>query len=160
MLEIGADIINDITAGRDPAMIPLVAASNAGYIVMHMQGTPQTMQRHPSYGDVITEIRSFLVARVRAARHAGIAQVWADPGFGFGKTTHHTYQLLAGLDALQDVGAPLLVGLSRKSMFWRECDATPLDVLPAVSAAHLWATLAGAEVLRTYDVGAARQVVR
>jgi len=159
MLGYGADMINDITAGSDPSMIPLVARHGASYVAMHMQGTPQTMQIAPTYTNVVSEVHDFLQARVATARAAGIRTVWADPGFGFGKTIQHNYQLLAGLAKLGDVGAPLAVGLSRKSMFWRRLRVTPLDVLPAVSAAHLYAILAGARMLRVHDVGPARQVI-
>ncbi len=160
MLDYGVDMINDITGGSDQRLLSLVARHGAGYIAMHMQGTPQTMQIAPSYTDVVSEVRSFLRAKVATARSSGIEEVWADPGFGFGKTIQHNYQLLAGLSRLRDVGAPLAVGLSRKSMFWRRLQVTPLDVLPAVSAAHLFAILAGARMLRVHDVGPAKQAMQ
>jgi dihydropteroate synthase len=160
MLQLGAQMINDITAGRDPRMMSVVAHHDASYIAMHMQGTPQTMQADPRYGSVVPEVRAFLTERLATARGLGISDVWIDPGFGFGKTSEHNYALLAHLPSVVDVGAPVVVGLSRKSMFWRGLDLGPLDVLPATSAAHLWAILCRVRMLRVHDVAAARQVLR
>lgn len=158
-LDAGARIVNDISAGRDPAMFALVAEAGAGYVAMHMQGVPQTMQADPRYGDVVAEIADYLAERLATARAAGITRLWCDPGFGFGKTLEHNFALLAHLDAFTGLGAPVLVGLSRKGMFWRLLDADPGSVLPATSAAHLVALQAGVDVIRVHDVAAAAQVL-
>jgi dihydropteroate synthase len=160
MLDLGANMINDISAGSDPRMLPLVVSHRASYIAMHMQGTPKTMQLAPSYVDVVGDIHSFLKERVALARVAGVGDIWIDPGFGFGKTIDDNYALLANLHKFADIGAPLVVGLSRKSMFWRLFGVGPSDVIPAASAAHLWSLGQGAMMLRVHDVAAAKQVVR
>lgn len=115
----GATIINDVTAGSgDPAMFPLAARACAGMILMHMQGTPRTMQAAPTYIDVVAEVRDYLVARMAAAEAAGIprAQLILDPGIGFGKAPAHNVQLLQHIDALVALGPPVMVGISRKSL--------------------------------------------
>ena len=114
----GAAMINDINALRAPGALAVVAASDAAVCLMHMQGTPGTMQQHPSYGAVVAEVKAFLLERVEAVRAAGIPlqRISIDPGFGFGKTTAHNVALLAGLGCLAGLGLPILVGISRKSM--------------------------------------------
>jgi dihydropteroate synthase len=160
MLDYGVNMINDITGGSDNQMLRAVARYRAGYIVMHMQGNPQTMQIAPQYEHVVTEVHDFLRERVSRAHEAGIQEVWADPGFGFGKTLQHNYQLLACLAELTDLGVPVTVGLSRKSMFWRPLQESTHAVVPAVCAANLFAVLAGARMLRVHDVGPAKQVIQ
>jgi hypothetical protein len=114
----GVDIVNDVCALQEPNALEIVAASNVGVCLMHMQGRPQTMQQDPQYQDVVEDVCDFLKLRLAAAEHAGIAKakITLDPGFGFGKRTAHNLALLDGLSTLKKLGAPLLIGLSRKSV--------------------------------------------
>ncbi|MCU1371353.1 MAG: putative dihydropteroate synthase [Ilumatobacteraceae bacterium] len=158
-IERGVSIINDICGGRDPGLVDLAAEHGATYIVMHMQGTPQTMHRSPRYDDVVGEVREYLARQVAALRARGVRDVWCDPGFGFGKTIEHNFELLARLAEITgSIDAPTMVGLSRKSMFWRPLDVRPEEAEAASSAAHLAAIRAGASMIRVHDVAAARQV--
>jgi dihydropteroate synthase len=161
-LDAGATIVNDVSAGRaDPAMLGLVAAAGAGYVAMHMQGEPRTMQVDPTYDDVVRDVGAFLAERVRAARAAGIGEesVLADPGIGFGKTLGQNLDLLAALpDLTAAAGAPLLVGTSRKSFLGRlvgEDDPAARD--DATLATVVWALERGAAVVRVHDVRGAVQ---
>jgi dihydropteroate synthase len=167
-LEAGATIVNDVSAGRnDPQMLELVAARGAGFVAMHMQGSPRDMQRDPRYADVLGEVREFLCERIGAALAAGIARerIWIDPGIGFGKTLEHNLALLAGLGRLVELGQPLLVGVSRKSFLGaleqragRPASA-PHERLGGTLAASLWAARAGASILRAHDVAPLRQAL-
>ncbi len=159
-LQAGADMVNDIAAGDDdPRMWEVVADHGVPYIMMHKQGTPQDMQRNPTYGDVVRDILRYFVQKIGAARQRGIHDLILDPGFGFGKTLSHNYELLRRLDAFSIFPYPLLVGLSRKSMIWKAAHTTPDDALPGTSALHALALIRGADILRVHDVGAARQVI-
>ncbi|MEM0998758.1 MAG: dihydropteroate synthase [Bacteroidota bacterium] len=161
MLETGAHLINDISAGTlDSAMLATVADFAAPYLLMHMQGNPQTMQKNPRYTDVVDEVYQFLVARVKAARKAGIHDLVVDPGFGFGKRLEHNYELFRNLNKFKALGLPMLVGLSRKSMIYRLFSTTPEDVLELASALHLQALAAGANILRVHDVRPAARIAR
>lgn len=163
-LDAGADIVNDISALRfDAAMAPLVAAEKVPVVLMHMQGTPRTMQHEPRYGDVVREVRDFLAGQLFEAMDAGIAQemVVLDPGIGFGKTIEHNLQLLRGLPALAALGQPLLVGASRKAFLGRILRLEkPADRLEGSLAAAVAAVLAGANILRVHDVGETCKAVR
>jgi len=163
-LEEGADAVNDVSAGRlDGAMLPLVAAAGVPVILMHMQGTPETMQLAPSYTDVVREVTGFLAERARAARAAGVAaeQIVVDPGIGFGKTVEHNCRLLRRLDLVAALGYPVLVGVSRKGFIGRLLgDAPPAGRLHGTAAAVALAVAAGARLVRVHDVGAMRDVVR
>ncbi len=142
-------------------MLPLVASRRAGVVLMHMQGTPATMQVAPSYaGDVVTEVAAFLRARLEAACAAGIDpdRIWLDPGIGFGKTSDHNLALLAGLARLRTLGRPLVIGASRKRFLAAGPD-TPDDRLAASLAAATLAAAHGASVVRTHDVGATRRAL-
>ena len=161
-LAVGADMVNDVSAGRfDAGMLPLVAARGAAIVLMHMQGTPATMQDAPSYGDVVAEVAGFLAARAAAARAAGIApeRIWLDPGIGFGKRPAHNLALLAGLERLVELGHPIVVGASRKG-FLGALSGDPVDArLPASLAAAVLAAADGARVVRAHDVGATRSAL-
>ncbi len=160
-VEAGAALVNDIGAGLlDAAMLPTVAALGVPYIAMHMQGTPRTMQQAPQYSDVTAEVAQFLSDRLAAARAAGIADVVLDPGFGFGKTTAHNHALLHGLERIAALGAPVLVGLSRKRMINEVLDTTPADALNGTTVLHTVALLKGAAILRVHDVKEAMQAVQ
>jgi len=158
----GASMVNDVNALRAPGALEAVAASDAGTCLMHMQGNPQTMQDDPRYGDVVAEVRDFLAGRVRAAERAGVGRerIVADPGFGFGKKTEHNLALLRHLDALQELGVPLLVGLSRKSVLGgiTRRDVAEERVHASVAAAML-AVAKGAAILRVHDVRATRDAL-
>lgn len=155
----GADIVNDISAGTlDPMLIPTVAELQVPYILMHIQGTPQTMQLQPEYNDVATEVLDFLSQKVATLRSAGIRDIIIDPGFGFGKTIAHNYALLRELHTYRQVlQLPLLAGVSRKSMIYKLLNITAEESLPATTALHLFALQQGADILRVHDVREAVQ---
>ena len=155
-LELGVDIVNDIGALRAPGAEALVAASDAGVCLMHMQGEPRSMQRAPHYDDVVAEVAGFLRARVDALRARGVAaaRLCVDPGFGFGKTLEHNVSLARGLRAIAALGQPLLVGVSRKSMIGGMAGRAPAERLPGSLAAALACVAAGARVVRVHDVAA------
>ena len=154
-LDAGADIVNDISALRfDPAMVSLLAAEKVPVVLMHMQGTPRTMQQEPHYGDVVREVRDFLAAQLYEAMDAGIAPdtIILDPGIGFGKTIAHNLELLRGLPVLAALGQPLLVGASRKAFIGKLLNLAPDERLEGSLAAAVAAALAGANILRVHDV--------
>ena len=154
-LDDGADIINDISALRfDPTMISLVAEQKVPVVLMHMQGTPQTMQQEPHYGDVVREVRDFLATQLYATMDAGVAPeaIILDPGIGFGKTIEHNLKLLRGLSVLAALGQPLLVGVSRKAFIGKILNSPPDERLEGSVAAAVAAALAGANILRVHDV--------
>lgn len=156
----GAAIINDTTAAGDPAMRRVMAETGAGVVLMHMQGTPRTMQENPTYRDVVAEVRDFLVERARGAEAAGVprSSIVVDPGIGFGKTTEHNLELLRRLGELVATGYPVMVGASRKAFLGRITgidDPSRRDVATAATTAL--AVAAGAAVCRVHDPGASRQ---
>jgi dihydropteroate synthase len=161
-LRAGATIVNDVSAGiADPDMLGVVSAAGAGYVAMHMQGGPRTMQTAPHYDDVVGEVAEFLVGRLDAARGAGVADdaLMADPGIGFGKTTEHNLELLASLpELIAAVGVPVLVGTSRKSFLGRIVDEPdPAARDDATLATVVWALERGATMVRVHDVRGAVQ---
>lgn len=157
-IEAGATIVNDITS----SLHPVAASRGVGWVAMHMQGRPQTMQTRPRYHDVVAEVVDFLVQRALTARADGVAEVWVDPGIGFGKTSHHNWTLLAELDRLVATGWPVTVGTSRKSFLGSalaSADATPNptavdDRLEGSVATATHAAVAGAAMVRVHDVAA------
>ncbi len=155
-LDAGAVLVNDVTAGRgDPWMLPLVAERGAAVCLVHMRGTPRTMQDDPSYGDVVGEVRDHLAERLEAAVAAGIPEerVILDPGIGFGKTLAHNLALLAGVPVLADLGRPVLIGVSRKGMFDRLLGGRAVEErMPGSVGAGLATVARGAAVLRVHDV--------
>ncbi|HEY6240292.1 MAG TPA: dihydropteroate synthase [Burkholderiales bacterium] len=154
----GAAMINDIGALRSPGAIETVAATDAGVCLMHMQGEPRTMQHEPCYGDVVAEVRAFLARRVAAAEAHGIARerIVIDPGFGFGKTVEHNFELLRHLDQFVEMGLPVMAGWSRKSTLGALTGRGPAERLAASIAAALLAVQLGATILRVHDVAATR----
>src|SRR5690606_30231293 len=142
----GADIINDVRALQEPGAMEIVAQSKAGVCLMHMQGLPQNMQDDPQYEDVVAEVRAFLATRLTAAREAGIAdeRIVLDPGFGFGKRTVHNVALLRELQSLAELGRPLLVGLSRKSVLGQMTGGDVYVRLHASIAASVLSVMKGA----------------
>lgn len=159
--EYGVSIINDIAGGQlDAAMFDTIARLGVPYVLMHMQGTPQTMQREPHYDDVVAEVFQTLARGAQRLHAMGAADVILDPGFGFGKTVAQNYDLLAHLDELVALGLPVLVGVSRKSMIWRLVGGGPEDALNGTTAIHAIALMKGASILRVHDVKAAVEAVR
>jgi dihydropteroate synthase len=157
----GADMINDIAALQAPGALDAVAASTAAVCLMHMQGEPRTMQAHPHYEDVVTEVADFLAARAAACAAAGIhgARVVIDPGFGFGKTLDHNLALLRSLERFKELGFPVLAGLSRKSMLGVVTGKAVADRTVASAAAALLAAEHGAAIVRVHDVAATRDAL-
>ena len=158
----GADIVNDISALQESGALEIVSASNVGVCLMHMQGTPQTMQADPKYKDVVAEVRAFLSERMRVAIAAGIAadSIVLDPGFGFGKRTVHNLALLRGLQSLADLGRPLLVGLSRKSVLGQIIGGDVDSRLHASMAATVISAMKGARIVRVHDVKATADALK
>lgn len=157
-LAAGAQVINDVSGFEDEAMVRAVAQAGAGAVVMHMRGVPQTMQHDTRYGDLVSEVRDYLAVQVARLRAAGVAQIWADPGIGFGKSATQCAQLIAQLGAFESLGVPLYVGASRKSFIPALAGACAPDARIGGSlAAAGAAVLAGARVLRVHDVAATRQ---
>ena len=152
----GADIVNDVRALQEPNSLEIVAQSNVGVCLMHMQGTPQTMQLEPHYVDVVSVVKQFLVDRMNAALAHGIvkSRILLDPGFGFGKTRAHNIALIQHLDDLNVIGLPLLVGLSRKSVLGSITGADEGQRLYASIAASVISAMKGAKILRVHDVKA------
>jgi dihydropteroate synthase len=154
-LDAGAVLVNDVTAGQaDPALLPLVAERGAAVCLVHMRVAPRTMQADPRYGDVVAEVRDHLARRAEAAVAAGVPEerILLDPGIGFGKTLEHNLALLAHIPDLAALGRPILVGVSRKSMFGHLLGREVAERMPASVAAGLAAVAGGAAVLRVHDV--------
>ncbi len=154
----GAAMINDVGALSSPGALEAVAASDAGVCLMHMQGEPRTMQREPRYGDVVAEVRAFLAERVAAVEARGIARerIVIDPGFGFGKTVAHNFELLRNLYRFAEMGLPVMAGWSRKSTLGAITGRGAGDRLAASIAAALLAVQHGATIVRVHDVAATR----
>lgn len=158
----GASLINDVNALRAPGALAAVAASGAAACLMHMRGDPRTMQEAPRYEDVVAEVSAFLQERIEAAVGAGIGRerLLADPGFGFGKNLGHNIDLLRHLERLKDLGVPVLVGMSRKSMLGAIAERGTGRRLHASVAAAILAVLKGAKVVRVHDVEATKDALR
>lgn len=158
----GADMINDVNALRDDGAIQVISQSTASVCLMHMQGRPETMQSAPQYQRVTDEVISFLSQRINACEAAGIdkSRIWVDPGFGFGKTQQHNYQLLNELSAFERLEVPILVGVSRKSMIGHVTGRLPQDRLAGSLGAAMIALMHGASVLRVHDVAETVDIVK
>jgi dihydropteroate synthase len=164
-VEAGASIINDVGANReDDAMWRLVAESGAGYVAMHMQGKPETMQVSPKYDDVVGEVKDFFAERLERLERAGVKaeQVVLDVGFGFGKTLEHNLQLLMGMGSFTSLGRPLMIGVSRKSFLRKVAKMTDTDsdTLTVAGAFTIMAAQAGVQFFRTHDVAKTVQMLR
>jgi dihydropteroate synthase len=159
----GADIVNDISALRfDPEMVAVLAAEKVPVVLMHMQGTPQTMQAEPRYDNVLREVQDFLTARARFALAAGVerGKIILDPGIGFGKTLDHNLTLLRGLPSLASLGHPLLIGASRKAFIGKILDVQPDERLEGSLAAAVAAVFGGAHIIRVHDVKETSRALR
>jgi dihydropteroate synthase len=161
-LDAGAEIVNDVTALRgDPDLASLCAERRCGVVLMHMLGTPRTMQEDPRYDDVVDDVKRFLADRIEVAVDAGIAEerIWVDPGIGFGKTLVHNLELLRRLGELGELERPIVIGTSRKSFVGKLTGRDVTDRLGGTIASNVLALAGGADVFRVHDVAAARQAL-
>ena len=159
--EYGVALINDISGGElDEAMFRTVAGLRVPYLLMHMRGTPHTMQRHTDYADLMEEVMLYFARKVRELRLLGVNDIILDPGFGFSKTLEQNYRLMHHLEEFAVFELPLLVGVSRKSMIYRLLDATPEESLNGTTVLNTFALLHGADILRVHDVRQAVEAVR
>ncbi len=165
-LQAGASMVNDVSGLRDPAMRKVCADQGCEVAIMHMRGEPRTMQLSPTYKDVVSEVRAYLLAQAIEAEHAGInpAKIWLDPGIGFGKTLNHNLKLVKHLDKLVDTGYQILVGASRKSFLGKilsgEAAPAPVDErLEGTLVVHAIAQAAGVKMIRAHDVPQARRAI-
>lgn len=158
--EYGVAIINDISSGdMDAEMFPMMARLNVPYIIMHMQGTPQTMQKDPHYENFLKEVFEYFSRKVGMLQELGVKDVIVDPGFGFGKTISHNYELLAALDEFKIFDLPILVGVSRKSMIYKYLDTSSDEALNGTTVIHTLALERGANILRVHDVKEAVEAI-
>jgi len=166
-LQSGAQIVNDVTALSDPYMASVCAESKCIVCLMHMKGTPRTMQQNPQYEDVVQEVRDFLLAKAKAAEQSGTNKecIWIDPGIGFGKTINHNLDLLQHLDEFVETGYPVLIGTSRKSFIGKVLGCNN-EILPSdqrlegTLATQVWAQIRGAKIIRAHDVPEAARAIR
>jgi dihydropteroate synthase len=160
-VDAGADMVNDISAGEmDKQMLSTVAAINVPYVAMHMKGTPETMQQNATYEDVTKEVVDYFIHKMEACKNAGIKDIIIDPGFGFGKTIEHNFQLLKKLEVLKIFNVPVLAGLSRKSTIYKTLQLSAEESLNGTTVLNTIAITKGAAVLRVHDVKEAMQVIQ
>lgn len=160
-VQAGADIVNDISAGdMDATMLATVAGLRVPFIAMHMQGNPDTMQQNPHYENIAKEVVDYFIAKTAQCKEAGIVDVILDPGFGFGKTITHNFQLLKQMEVLQLFHLPVLAGLSRKSTIWRTLNITADEALNGTTVLNTIALTKGATILRVHDVKEAVETVK
>lgn len=158
---LGPVIVNDISGGTlDGEMFSLLAETGMPYVMTHIQGVPQTMQQHPVYGDVVKEVGCFFTERIARLNALGFDNIILDPGFGFGKTLAHNYELMNGMDRFAALGYPLLAGVSRKSMIYRLLGGGPEDALTGTTVLNTIALTKGAGILRVHDVREAVETVK
>jgi dihydropteroate synthase len=162
-LEAGAEIVNDVTALRaEPELAGLCAQRDCGLVLMHMRGTPRTMQENPTYDDVVDDVKAFLAERIEFATAAGVAEerIWIDPGIGFGKTVDHNLVLLRRLREVRGLGRPIVIGTSRKSFLGKLTGREVDERLGGTIASNVLALRAGADVFRVHDVAEVDQALR
>jgi dihydropteroate synthase len=160
-IEAGAAIVNDISAGEDDKdMLQTVARLNVPYIAMHKQGLPKTMQQNPQYTDVAEDLMDYFTKKTELCRSLGIKDLIIDPGFGFGKTLKHNYELMDKLSLFHQFNCPILIGVSRKSMICQLLKVDPKDALNGSTVLHTIAVLQGAHILRVHDVKQAVETVK
>lgn len=159
--EYGVAIVNDISGGEmDKDMFPIVARLGVPYVLMHMQGTPQNMQQQPRYDSLLEDIFRYFARKVQQLRDLGAKDIVLDPGFGFGKTLEHNYELLAHLEDFRIFGLPLLVGVSRKSMVYNLLGTTPAEALNGTTAVNTVCLMKGTDILRVHDVRQAVEAIK
>lgn len=159
-IKAGVDIINDISGAElDIEIMDVAAKYQTPYICMHMQGNPQTMQQNPTYENVSNEVYQFLHNKIQLLKSKNVVDVISDVGFGFGKTTAHNFELLKNLAIFQQLNAPTLVGISRKSMIYKTLNTTPENALNGTTALHMIALQNGANILRVHDVKEAKECI-
>ena len=161
-LDLGAEIVNDVTALRsEPELGALCAERDCGLVLMHMQGTPRTMQEDPTYDDVVDDVKAFLAERIAFATSQGVAEerIWVDPGIGFGKTVDHNLELLRRLGELAELGRPIVIGSSRKSFLGKLTGREVGERLGGTVASNVLALRAGADIFRVHDVAELRQAL-
>ena len=157
----GASIINDVSGWElDENMFPAITDLNVPYILMHMKGTPQTMQNEPEYNDVTLEVNEYFAKKIAQLKAAKVKDIILDPGFGFAKTLEHNYELFSKMEALGFGEFPLLVGISRKSMIYKLVDSTPQEALNGTSVLNMVALQKGAKILRVHDIKAAKETLQ
>lgn len=157
----GAHIINDISGGElDAEMFRTVAELRVPYILMHMKGTPQTMQQQARYGNVVNEVLDYFAEKTGQLTGLGVKDIILDPGFGFAKTTEHNFHLLDKLETFKILDFPLLAGMSRKGMIWKTLEITPHEALNGTTVVNTIALMKGARILRVHDVKAAVEAVK
>jgi dihydropteroate synthase len=157
----GASMVNDISAGKmDETMIATVASLRVPYILMHMKGTPETMQQNPDYEDVTREVLDFLIFETNALKKKGVFDIIIDPGIGFGKTIEHNFELLRHLSVFKILDRPILVGVSRKSTIWKTLGITAEEALNGTTVLNTVALMNGCSILRVHDVKEAAEAVK
>jgi dihydropteroate synthase len=157
----GIDMVNDISGGTfDPGMAPLIGKWDVPYVIMHIQGRPGNMQQNPTYKNVVEDIKEFFAKQINTFTEAGASNFILDPGFGFGKNDDHNYTLLANLHIFAEMGYPVLVGLSRKSMINRVLGTEVAEAMNGTSVVNTVAVMNGAKILRVHDVKEAVEVVK
>ena len=160
-VKLGANMINDIYGGRyDEGMLETIARLNVPYVMMHMKGEPKTMQHNPQYKDVVAEVAYFFQQQISKLRKMDFGQVLIDPGFGFGKTIDHNFEILRRLPEFQTLGCPVVAGLSRKSMIQKSLDVTASEAGNGTTVLQTIALLKGAVILRTHDIREAVQAIK
>jgi len=160
-IKAGADMINDISGGTmDKNMFTCVAKHNIPYVLMHLQGTPQTMQQNPHYSNVVNEVKMYFSDKINLLKAKGVAKIILDLGFGFGKTVEHNYELLKHLEEFKTFGLPILVGVSRKSMINKVLNISANEALNGTTVLNTVALLNGAKILRVHDVKEASEVIK
>ena len=158
---VGTDVINDISAGEmDKEMFPIIAELNIPYIMMHMKGNPQNMQNHPEYNNIVDEVSTYFSNKIEELNILGFNKIIIDPGFGFGKTLEHNYQILNNLEAFKYLKYPILTGTSRKSMIYKLLDTTADNALNGTTITNTMALLNGANILRVHDVKQAIECIK
>jgi len=159
--DLGVDIINDISGGTmDKTMFETIAKIKTPYVLMHIQGTPQTMQANPNYNNVTNEVHNFFETQIKKLNDLGVKNIIVDPGFGFGKTLEHNYELLSNLEKFSNFKTPVLVGLSRKSMISKLLNIDKSEALNGTTVLNTIALMKGAKILRVHDVKEAKEVIR
>lgn len=161
VLDLGTDIINDISGGEmDEKLMDVVGSFDAGYVLMHMRGTPQTMQEFTNYESIIHNLINFFHAKISDLKRAGVSKIIIDPGLGFSKTLDQNYEILKNLEEFSSLKLPLLLGVSRKSMIHKLLEVSPEEALNGSTVLHTYALLQGANILRVHDVKEANQVIK